>query len=110
MSTSFLSAMNTRANDFIDEENKKLKKEQDTIYHHISDNEEDECCEFCGEYDDCLMMCEGCDKSGCSECVKSYYGEYFGDCKKCCAKAGFPKGNGWEKRKRRNLMRNLLRN
>ena len=27
MSTSFLSAMNTRANDFIDEENKKLKKQ-----------------------------------------------------------------------------------
>tara|TARA_X000001036_G_scaffold247762_1_gene230959 strand:+ start:55 stop:351 length:297 start_codon:yes stop_codon:yes gene_type:complete len=57
---------------------------------------DDECCKFCGEYDDCLMMCEGCNKSGCPECVKSYYGEHFGDCKKCCEKAGFPEGNCWE--------------
>jgi hypothetical protein len=42
------------------------------------------------------MMCEGCKKSGCTECVKSYIGEHFGDCKECCEKAGSPDGNGWE--------------
>ena len=80
MSASFLSAMNTRAEDTFPE----------------VDLEDDELCEFCGDTDDCLMMCEGCKKSGCPECVKSYIGEHFGDCKECCEKAEFPDGNGWE--------------
>ena len=78
MSASFLDAMNTRA--------------EDTAEYFDAD----ELCEFCGDTDDCLMMCEGCKKSGCTECVKSYIGKYFGDCKECCEKAEFPDGNCWE--------------
>ena len=62
-------------------------------------DEDDELCEFCGDTDDCLMMCEGCKKSGCTECVKSYIGKHFGDCqmsRECYEKAEFPDGNGWE--------------
>jgi hypothetical protein len=81
MSASFLSAMNTRTDDTFPE----------------VDLEDDELCQFCGDIGEGIfMMCEGCKKSGCPECVKSYIGEHFGDCKECCEKAGSPDGNGWE--------------
>ena len=120
MSASFLSAMNTRAEDAAEyfdadelceectDDNRceecthcartKVCPDCECVggcYWHCI-NIADELCEFCGDTDDCLMMCEGCKKSGCSECVKSYIGEYFGDCKECCEKAGSPDGNGWE--------------
>ena len=81
MSASFLSAMNTRADDTFPE----------------VDLEDDEQSQFCGDIGEGIfMMCEGCKKFGCPECVKSYIGEHFGDCKECCEKAGSPDGNGWE--------------
>ena len=113
MSASFLAAMDTRADDLYNMRCElgyaqcvvcntwypqlDMNYDDDTGFHTcVECDEDDELCEFCGDTDDCLMMCEGCKKSGCSECVKSYIGEYFGDCKECCEKAGSPDGNGWE--------------
>lgn len=56
----------------------------------------EEHCEFCGDAGDILCYCEGCNKKGCDECVKTYIDSSIGDCKECCKKANFPDGNGWE--------------
>ena len=106
MSTSFLSAMNTRADDLYNMRCElgyaqcvvcntwypqlDMNYDDDTGFHTcVECDEDDELCEFCGDTDDCLMMCEGCKKSGCTECVKSYIGKYFGDCKECYEKQDF---------------------
>lgn len=61
-----------------------------------SESEREECCMFCGDEGDILCYCEGCNKKGCEECVKTYIDRSIGDCKECCKKANFPEGNGWE--------------